>query len=219
MILHSPRILIRIGDDPPRSEHDRDAGSGDPSHVLAERIDDRFIRYRGVLSELSFRETRLREKTLLGAAHVELPRHVRGIHRRGKSEERQYDDMKRIELREEAFPGHLLLLEPVSDAVHGLEMPPEGTELLAEPHDVHVDGTVRDGVVLAASPIDDLLPREDPTGSPREEMEDSELGRGEVDPFASDGDLMAPRMYHEILKLDDGPGLRPAPSSFSGARP
>src|SRR4051812_29169328 len=69
----------------------------------------------------------------------------------------------------------------IAEAADGLDLlPTDGPEFFPQRGDVHVDRAVEDGRVAAQRAVDDVVARQHPSRTDSEELEDAELGRGEL---------------------------------------
>src|SRR3954471_11278057 len=93
--------------------------------------------------------------------------------------------------------------ELIPEAADGLDLVRALAELAADGGDVDVDRAVEDVGVAAEGGVEEVVAGEDAARLAREELEDSELGRGEGDGLAAPGDLVAGDVDGEVAVPDD----------------
>ena len=155
-------------------------------------------------------ELRARQTLVLGVGDVEAARGADRIEADRPRAQQDDDEIGHVDTPEEARSTHgSLVLQAIPHAAHRLDIGTAGSQLAAQRDDMHVDRAVGhktfvDEYVISLRGVDDLLPREHPSGPLGQVDKDAELGGRELRRHTGHENLMAPRVDVELPHTDGG---------------
>ena len=100
------------------------------------------------------------------AVRVELAGRTRGVPFQTRDQHDQDRQVDEEDLPEQPRRAHGLFLEAIADAADGLDVLSRPAQLAAQGDDMHVHGTLGDGIIVAMDRVQDLVAREHPAGFP-----------------------------------------------------
>jgi hypothetical protein len=95
-----------------------------------------------------------------------------------------------------------LFLEPVPHSSDGLDCLTRLAELFSETHDLYIDGSFRNRVIVSFYAAYYVIPAEYSTGATREKMENPEFSGGEPHGLAMQKNLMTVGVNDQIVQVN-----------------